>query len=183
MSTAFDDPKVKLTYDDYVLFPNDGKRHEVINGRHYVNGAPSPRHQTISRRIQFQLYEQIELKGLGEVFDAPIDVQLSTTDVVQPDIAVVLSENRIVTTTKLKGVPELLIEILSPSNRKYDQQLKKRLYEQSGVPEFWIVDPEDQSLDQLKLNSDGLYESTPHAASVLFEMKSVLATVDLTRVW
>ena len=182
MSTAFEDPVIKLTYDDYVLFPNDGKRHEIINGRHYMNAAPNPKHQAASRHIQFQLYEQIELKGLGEVIDAPIDVQFSDTDVVQPDIIVVLKPNRIITTTKVKGVPDLVIEILSPSNRKYDQQLKKQLYEQNAVPEYWIVDPENQSVDQLKLNSDGRYESTTQTESIAFVSEDVTATVDLNRV-
>ena len=148
MSTSYNEPTTKLTYNDYVLFPNDGMRHEIVQGRHYMNPAPSPRHQTISRRIQFQLYQQIELTGHGQVFDAPIDLQLSETDVVQPDIVVVLRKNQIITTTKLKGVPDLVIEILSPSNREYDQELKKRLYEQHAVPEYWIVDPENQTVEQ-----------------------------------
>ena len=92
----------KLTYDEYVLFPDDGKRHEIIDGRHYMNAAPNPRHQAVSRHIQFQLYEQIELKKLGEVIDSPIDLQLSLWDVVQPDIVVVLAANRIITTTRSK---------------------------------------------------------------------------------
>ena len=183
MSTAFEDPVVKLTYDDYVLFPNDGKRHEIINGRHYMNAAPNPRHQAVSRHIQFQLYEQIELKELGEVVNAPIDVQFSDTDVVQPDIVVVLKQNRIITTTKIKGIPDLVVEILSPSNRKYDQQLKKQLYEQNAVPEYWIVDPENQTVDQMKLNADGRYESTTQSESIAFTSANVTATVDLSRVW
>ena len=93
----------KLTYDDYVLFPDDGKRHEIIDGRHYMNPAPNPRHQAVSRHIQFQLYEQIELTKLGEVINSPIDLQLSLWDVVQPDIVVVLAANRIITTTKIKS--------------------------------------------------------------------------------
>ena len=110
MSTSFDEPTVKLTYDDYLLFPSDGMRHEIIHGRHYMNPAPNPRHQTVSRHIQFQLYQQIELTDAGQVFDAPIDLQLSDTDVVQPDIVVVLKSNLIITPTRLKGVPDLVIE-------------------------------------------------------------------------
>lgn len=183
MSTAFDDPKIKLTYDDYVLFPNDGNRHEIVDGRHYINATPNPRHQAVSRHIQFQLYEQIELKELGQVINAPIDVQFSETDVVQPDIVVVLKDNRIITTTKVKGVPNLVIEVLSPSNRKYDQQLKKQLYEPAGVPELWIVDPENQSVDQMRLSAKGRYEATTQSTSIAFSSGRVTATVDLSRVW
>lgn len=181
ISTSFDEPTTKLTYDDYVLLPNDGKRHEIINGRHYMNVAPSPRHQAVSRHIKFQLYQQIELPGLGEVIDAPIDVQFGESDVVQPDIVVVLKENRIITTTKVKGVPDLVIEVLSPSNRKHDQQLKRQLYEQAGVPEYWIVDPENQSIEQLKLGSDSKFAVTTQSASIEFAKTNSM--VDLTKVW
>ena len=180
MST-YEDSTTKLTYDDYALIPNDGMRHEIIDGRHYMNAAPNPRHQTVSRRIQFQLYEQIELKGLGQVFNAPIDLQLSEIDVVQPDIVVVQKENHIITTTRIRGVPDLVIEILSPSNRKYDQELKKRLYEQHGIPEYWIVDPEKCCLDQNLLGQNRKYSSRMHINEVKFE--PLASTVDLKSVW
>ncbi len=86
--------QTKLTYEDYVHFPEDGKTHEIIDGEHVMTPAPNTCHQTISRRIQFQLYEQIEKKGLGQVFDAPTDLELSRTDIVQPDLLVVLSEHK-----------------------------------------------------------------------------------------
>jgi Uma2 family endonuclease len=98
--------KGKLGYREYVCFPADGRRHEVIDGEHVVNPAPNTYHQTLSRRIQFQLYTQIELRGLGAVFDAPTDLQLSDVDIVQPDLIVILNRKRtIITPTKIKGVP------------------------------------------------------------------------------
>lgn len=174
----------KLTYDEYVLFPDDGKRHEIIDGRHYKNAAPNPRHQAVSRHIQFQLYEQIELKKLGEVIDSPIDLQLSLWDVVQPDIVVVLAANRIITTTKIKGVPDLVIEILSPSSRKHDLELKKQLYEQSSAPEYWIVDPENQTVTMYRLSEAGTFTNpTVFTESITFHGIPGGATVDLSRVW
>ena len=83
------DSKTKLTYEDYALLPDDGKIHEIIDGDHYMTPAPATYHQTLSRRIQFQLYRQIEEKDLGFVFDAPTDVQLSDIDIVQPDLLVI----------------------------------------------------------------------------------------------
>ena len=175
---------VKLTYDQYVLFPNDGNRHEIIDGRHYMNAAPNPRHQAVSRHIQFQLYEQIELKGFGEVINSPIDLQFSECDVVQPDILVVLKPNPIITPTKIKGVPDLVIEILSPSTRRHDQDLKKRLYEQAQVPEYWIVDPEAETVARFRLTLNGMYaEPTTFKESITFEGAFGGAAVDLTRVW
>ncbi len=72
-----------LTYEDYVCYPDDGKRHEIIDGDHSMNAAPSTYHQFVSRRIQFQLYSQIELTDRGSVINAPVDVQLSPHDIVQ----------------------------------------------------------------------------------------------------
>jgi len=157
---------VKLTYEQYVLFPNDGNRHEIIDGRHYRNAAPSTRHQAVSRYLQYFLFEQIELKGLGDVVDAPVDVQLSPTDVVQPDLVIVLKQNRIITPSKIMGAPDLVIEILSPSTRETDLNLKKQLYEQH------------------QLNSDGRYD-VPKICNTSIEYRGVPGgvSVDLTQVW
>ena len=174
----------KLTYNEYVLFPDDGKRHEIIDGRHYMNAAPVPRHQAISRHIQFQLYQQIELTKLGQVINAPIDVQLSDNDVVQPDLVVVLADNRIITQTRVRGVPDLIIEILSPSNRKHDTELKKQLYEQFAVPEYWIVDPDECVVSRHLLDAAGKFSGAQDfKETITFDRIPNGAIVDLTRVW
>lgn len=99
--------------------------------------APNLYHQQVSRRIQFQLYSAIELNDLGVVFNAPVDLQLSKQDIVQPDLVIVLHERRhILTPAKIKGVPNLVVEILSPSNERYDLEVKRELYERCGVPEY-----------------------------------------------
>ena len=141
-------PTSKYSYREYQYFPNDGFRHEIIDGDHYMSPAPSTKHQTVSRRIQFQLYAQIELKGLGQVFNAPTDVELAPHDIVQPDILVVLQKNvRIITTKRIRGVPDLIIEILSDSNPAHDRVLKLEMYQRVGVSEYWIVDPEDEFVE------------------------------------
>ncbi len=156
----------KLGYAHYVCFPDDGRRHEIINGDHYVNPAPSTYHQTVSKRLQFQLYSQIELQGLGVLFDAPVDVQLSEHDIVQPDLVIVLNAKKtIITPTKIKGIPDLIVEILSPSSQENDRTLKKELYQRSGVPEYWIVDPFEHSLAQLVLR-DAAYHLQPPADEI-----------------
>ena len=76
----------RLTYDDYLHFPPDGKRHEIIDGEHYVTPAPSTRHQRISRRLVTALDNYLRDHPLGEVLYAPLDVILSRYDVVQPDV-------------------------------------------------------------------------------------------------
>ena len=171
----------KLRYDDYICFPDDGKRHEIIDGDHYVNPAPSTYHQAVSRRIQFQLYMQIEQAGLGSVIDAPVDVQLTETDIVQPDLVVVLAENRIITPSKVKGSPDHLIEILSPGTESNDRTLKRNLYERTGVREYWIVDPFEHDLVQLVL-SEGKYVQQSHETIVsVTYLENV--TVNLSEVW
>ena len=172
-----------LDYSHYVCFPDDGKRHEIMDGEHYVNPAPSTYHQTVSRRIQFELYSQIELQQLGQVFDAPVDLQLGNHNIVQPDIVVILAEHQhIITPTKIKGIPDLIIEILSPSSIEIDQVLKRRLYESAGVPEYWIVDPFEHAITQLVRGSHGSYESTMRHRQI---ETSILPSVslDLSRVW
>ncbi|MDA1232766.1 MAG: Uma2 family endonuclease [Planctomycetota bacterium] len=174
----------KLTYNEYVLFPDDGNTHEIIDGRHYMNAAPIPRHQAVSRHIQFQLYQQIELTRLGQVINAPIDLQLSEFDVVQPGLVIVLAGNRIITQTRIRGVPDLVIEILSPSNRQHDTELKKQLYEQFGVPEYWIVDPDECVVSRyLLLDSRQFGESTNFKETITFNGIECGAIVDLIRVW
>ena len=81
--------KTKLTYHDYLQLPDDGKIHEIIDGDHYMSPAPETDHQTVSRWIQYQLFEQIEKQGTGHVFNAPTDVELTETDVVQPDLVII----------------------------------------------------------------------------------------------
>jgi len=144
----------KLGYADYAAIPGDGRRHEIIDGEHYVNPAPNLYHQAVSKRLQFQLYTKIELAGLGTLYNAPCDVQLSDHDIVQPDLLVVLSaRTRIFTPIKVKGVPDLLVEILSPSSVDHDRIRKKELYQRAGVPEYWIIDPSEHTLEQLVLKS------------------------------
>jgi Uma2 family endonuclease len=142
----------KLGYAEYAAIPNDGRRHEIIDGEHYVNPAPDLYHQAVSKRLQYQLYTKIELAGLGTVYNAPCDVQLFEHDIVQPDLLVVIkSRSRILTPTRVKGSPDLLVEILSPSSQQYDRKTKKKLYRRAGVCEYWIVDPSEQSVQQLIL--------------------------------
>ncbi|MBC8357054.1 MAG: Uma2 family endonuclease [Planctomycetes bacterium] len=173
----------KLGYKHYVCYPDDGRRHEIIDGDHYVNPALNTNHQRYSRRIQFQLYDQLEETGKGEVFNAPTDLQLTDHDIVQPDLIVVMHERRlIITPTKVKGTPDLIVEILSPSTKKNDCVLKKELYERVGVPEYWIVDPDEHVVERFVLR-DGKYAFEGSHAKQLMVATIKNVRVDLTRVW
>jgi Uma2 family endonuclease len=137
-------PGVKLTYDDFVLFPDDGKRHELIDGEHYVTPSPNRKHQTISGNLYLMIRTWIEEHPIGQIYYAPFDVIFSMFDVVEPDLVYMSNERAatILTAANVKGVPELVVEIGSPGTRKRDETIKRRLYERSGVDEYWVVDPE-----------------------------------------
>jgi Uma2 family endonuclease len=139
----------KLTYDDFLSFPEDGRRHELIDGEHYVTPSPSIRHQRISQRLTVALGRFLEDHRLGEVFCAPLDVILSDVDVIEPDLLYVAAGAPVdLSGTHVRGAPTLVIEILSPGTRKTDEQTKRRLYNRVGVREYWVVDPE---LDVVKI--------------------------------
>jgi Uma2 family endonuclease len=135
---------VKLTYDDFLLFPDDGKRHELIDGEHYVTPSPNTKHQTVSGNLHFMIRGWIEEHPVGKVFFAPFDIVFTQFDVVEPDLLYMSNQRaaNILTSKHVAGVPELVIEIGSPSTRKRDETLKRRLYERTGVDEYWVVDPD-----------------------------------------
>jgi len=182
MSTVEKRVKSPWDYAAYAAIPEDGKRHEIIEGEHFVNPAPTLYHQEVSRHIQFQLYTQIELTEQGKVINAPVDLQLSDHDIVQPDLVIVTrARKHIMTPIKIKGVPDLVVEILSPSNPRHDLETKRKLYENSGIPEYWIVSPNDHQITQLVLQDDRYTESI-ETTSITMKV-APQATVDLTRVW
>lgn len=133
---------VKLTYDDFVLFPDDGKRHELIDGEHYVTPSPNVRHQIILGNLHLLIRGYLEGHRRGRVFMAPLDTILSRFDVVEPDLLYVSREGALLSGKWVTGAPDLVVEIASESTRKRDETVKRRLYERAGVAEYWVVDPE-----------------------------------------
>ena len=176
--------KGKLGYSEYSrFFPMTGCRHEVIDGEHVVNPAPDMDHQRLSRRIHFQLYTQIELRGLGEVINVPVDLQLSEWDIVQPDLVMVLSHNKtIMTPKKIEGSPDLVVEILAGSSAHNDRVLKKELYRKSAIPEYWVVDPDQRIVEQFILRDD-TYELLGRHTDAVDAQVIETVRVDLREVW
>jgi Uma2 family endonuclease len=162
----------KLTYDDFLLFPDDGMRHELIDGEHYVTPSPNTRHQRISGRLSLLIGNWLESHPVGELFYAPLDVVFSNFDVVEPDLLYMSNARaaEVLTALHVAGVPELVIEIGSPGTRKRDETLKRRLYERTVVTEYWVVDPD---LDVIRVyhrtdeNFDRPLELSAEAGDVL----------------
>lgn len=146
----------KFTYEDYLLFPDDGKRHELIDGEHYVTPSPITKHQKILGNIFIPLGTHIQKNKIGQLFAAPMDVVLSDIDVVQPDL-LFITNNRasIITEKNIQGAPDLVVEILSESSRKTDEMIKRKLYERYRISEYWIVDPELESVKIYRLSDTG----------------------------
>jgi Uma2 family endonuclease len=152
-------PQGCWTYLDYAALPDDGQRYEIVDGVLYMTPAPGTPHQHVSKWFVHYLTTHVELAGLGRVYHAPCDVELAPNVVVQPDIIVVLQANlNIITPTRLIGVPDLVIEILSPGSAGYDRRRKQDAYARAGLREYWLADPAARTVEVLRLE-EGEYRS------------------------
>ena len=140
--------------------PDDGNRYEAIEGDLYMTPAPTVRHQRISLRLERALFTILVEPALGELLHAPVGVEFPATgEGVQPDILFISSERRgIVAPDWIRGAPDLVVEILSPSSSSRDRGIKRRLYERQGVAEYWIVDAEARAVDVWRFGSDPCHE-------------------------
>jgi Uma2 family endonuclease len=144
-----------FTYQDFLRFPDDGKRHELIEGEHYVTPAPKTKHQQISGALFAAFYNFVHQRRIGTVLAAPCDVVFSNIDVVEPDLLYISAEKAsMITETNIKGPPDVVVEILSEGTRKTDEVTKRKLYERYGVREYWIVDPELETVKLYTLEKD-----------------------------
>jgi Uma2 family endonuclease len=144
--------ELKLNYEDYLNFPDDGKRHEIIDGEHHMTPSPQTRHQIVLTNISFILINHVRESNLGTVILAPMDVLLSDTTVVQPDLLFIRKDREsIIKKNYIEGSPDLLVEILSPGNEKLDRHTKMKHYALHGVEEYWIIDFEALILEQYLL--------------------------------
>ena len=149
----------RWTYEAYAALPDDGRRYEVIDGILYLMPGPSPRHQGVSTRFTTYLAIHVEMAGLGRVFAAPLDVLLPHAQPVQPDIIVVLNHKlHLISERGIEGPPDLVVEIASPGTRTHDRGTKLAAYARGGVPEYWLAEPADQTIEVLALE-DGAYRS------------------------
>ena len=148
------------TYEEFMALPEGGPvRYEIIDGELCMTPSPVTRHQKISKNLLFEIERFLRTNPLGEIFAAPVDVVFSQEppQVVVPDLVFVAAEHlSLITEKNLQGVPDLLVEILSPTTATIDRRVKHALYERVGVPEYWIVDPERNSVQVFRL-SGGRY--------------------------
>ncbi len=136
------------TYEHYARLPNDSWRYEVIGGDLYISPASSAAHQGVVVVLIQLVQAFVRQHKLGRVLIAPIDVMLpDLASPVQPDVLVILKANLDIIRQRVEGVPDLVIEVLSPATARHDRLTKYRLYAEAGVSEYWIIDPEAGAAD------------------------------------
>ncbi|MDQ2902760.1 MAG: Uma2 family endonuclease [Chloroflexota bacterium] len=146
------------TYADYAALPEDGQRYEVVSGVLYMSPSPNPEHQEIAGAIFSYLRNVVQVAGVGKVYIAPLDVELNSETLVQPDVLVVLKAHLDrITKSRVVGAPDIVVEVASPATARHDLHKKLLAYERAGVPEYWIVLPGERAVELLVLGEDGYY--------------------------
>ncbi|MDR2746700.1 MAG: Uma2 family endonuclease [Treponema sp.] len=197
MSTAFEksfengDEENRYTYADYLAWETD-KRCEIIDGTAYMMGAPSVAHQVISGELFGQFWTFLKGKPC-RVFAAPFDVRLfpkeddSDDTVVQPDLLVICDTSKLTDGRACRRAPDMVIEILSPSNKSPAMFLKYSKYLKAGVREYWVIDPETREIqthifERPDGQKPGRYVFTLHSDTVDLTIVPGLK-IDFNAIW
>ncbi|HEX7899533.1 MAG TPA: Uma2 family endonuclease [Planctomycetota bacterium] len=143
----------RKTVDDFLSLP-EGTLAELIDGELLMTPTPRERHQSALGRLHVAVAVFLQQKPSGRVYIAPFDVHLPSGDVVEPDLIYVSQANLHIIQDWVRGVPDLLVEVVSPTHPERDRLVKRALYARNGVGEFWIVDPEEKAVEVLVLNGD-----------------------------
>ncbi len=137
------------TVAELLALPEDGRRHELLDGLHVVTPAPGYRHQDLLARLQYALQRAIEAYPHLRLLASPADIILGPRTLVQPDLFVVrIDPAHPPVTWQDAGLPLLAIEVLSPSTAARDRGAKRRLYQAAGLAEYWVVDPDARLVER-----------------------------------
>jgi Uma2 family endonuclease len=149
-------PQGKWTYEDYRRLPDDGWIYEVIEGELHMSPPPIPIHQENSGNLYVAFHNYAKKHDAGKVYDAPIEVILADwANPVQPDILFITKERlHIVKRGRIEGAPDIIVEVLSPSNWLTDRREKFTIYAKAGVREYWIVNPGARTIELFVLRED-----------------------------
>lgn len=172
---AIESKTTGLTYQDLLrMFPEvDNVRRELIGGELFVTASPSTRHQEVVVFLVVQLYAYAEQHG-GKVFSGPLDVFFSDTDVVEPDVLFVRADHlKRLEKQFVRGAPDVVVEVSSPSTRRLELRRKRDLYEREGVPEYWFVDLDADRVEVFRLEDDR------YPSSRLLERGDILESAQL----
>jgi Uma2 family endonuclease len=146
------------TYEEVLAeLPETNQGLELWDGELVMSPSPRPGHQKLVLRIARLLEDFVQAKQLGEVYVSPLDVVFSPRRVAQPDVIFVAQANRKIIQDRIRGAPDLLVEVVSEGTWRRDRIEKKALYEQFRVAEYWIVDPEARTIEVFAL-TQGAYQ-------------------------
>jgi len=167
---------IKFTYEAYSALPETGPRYQLVDGDLLMSPAPLSRHQIVLMRLGTALVIHVEQENAGICIYSPLDLILTDIDVFQPDLVFISNaRKKIIVPEGLRGVPDLCVEVLSPSNKRLDLVTKRLLYARYGLPELWIVDPKANTVRVFRLQED------PHRAVAVYRAQDGLSTTLLPR--
>lgn len=137
-------PQGTWTYADYARLPDNGMRYEVIKGELYTSPAPRAIHQEMISHIALEIGLFLRQHKVGKIYFAPIEVVMGNAAApVQPNIIFIRQERLAIVQDNIEGVPDLIVEVLSPGSIGHDRRRKFSLYAEVGVPEYWLADPDE----------------------------------------
>ena len=167
-------------------FPDDRLRYEVIRGELFVTPAPGLGHQRTVLELAVLFRDYLERNALGEVLVAPFEVELTEDSAVQPDVLVILADRSShLTRKRLMGAPSLAVEVISYTSKRTDRLQKRRLYQDEGVPEYWVVDPELRRVERWRpgdevpevLTERLVWRATPEVTALEIDLVTLFARV------
>ena len=158
----------RLTYADLRELPEDGKRYELLEGELVASLMPTLKHQKVTGRT-YAVLLRAEDAGYGEAYVAPVYVVFADDEVTEPDVIFIRRERLgIATASEVRGAPDLVVEVLSPSTRRRDLRVKMQIYARFGVPFYWVADPEAETVQPYELTPQGYAaQSTLRAGDTL----------------
>lgn len=156
---------LRMTADEYLALPPDGERYELVEGVVVMSPSPILRHQAVSGEIFGQLHAYLRTNPIGFAF-FEVDVRLGRgvggRDLVfRPDLVFVRRDRFAVLPAYVTGAPDLVVEVVSPSHRRYDRETKRTEYERHAVPEYWVIDPEEATVELWRLDGGAYTDVTP----------------------
>ena len=172
--------RLVFTYEDYAELPDDGRRYEIIDGELLMSPAPTPNHQMIIGNLFAVVFNYLRAQPIGKVILAPVEVYFSETNILQPDIVFISAERSgIIESAQIRGVPDLVVEVLSPGTEKRDRTVKLKTYAKFGVREYWMVKEETGVIEVLRLQEGrlepaGSYDKSQKLTSPLFPGLEIL---------
>ncbi len=147
---------VKVTYQDILALGETNSRIELFDGECIMPAMPTSQHQYIATRLAVYIFNYVEGRGLGKTFGSPVDVYVSETTVLQPDLSYLSNERLFIDDgNKLNGAPDLVIEILSQATEQRDRTFKFREYTRSGAKEYWLVSPDKKEIEVYQNSEKG----------------------------